>query len=252
MKFSALVDSPQISADRSATGAVGVLDGPARRDERPPSDRPGACMAVLDPTLTIRQATQDFYRHFATPDAQDVDVLAASPSDSSTTAPDVCGRDFRDLVHPSVRQPLVRQFERLLTGRCDRFSSHVVALRSTGDAFTGSLTATTVSGYAPGPAAVLVSMRSGQNTEGDAVVAPRKKLLSEIDARILEGIAAGLSTIPLASRLYLSRQGVEYHVTGLLRKLKVPNRAALVSRAYAMGVLTVGTWPPRVVDGFIK
>ncbi|KPC87054.1 LuxR family transcriptional regulator, partial [Streptomyces sp. NRRL WC-3753] len=84
------------------------------------------------------------------------------------------------------------------------------------------------------------------------VMAPRKKLLSEIDARILEGIAAGVSTIPLASRLYLSRQGVEYHVTGLLRKLKVPNRAALVSRAYSMGVLKVGTWPPKVVEDFIK
>ncbi|WP_242440894.1 response regulator transcription factor [Streptomyces sp. CB02923] len=210
------------------------------------------CMAVLDPALTVRQATQEFFRHFATPDAASVDVLASSPSDSSVTAPDVCGRDFRELVHPSVRQPLMRQFERLLTGRCDRFTAQVVALRSTGDPFTGNLTATAVSGYAPEPAAVLVMMKSGQNAEGDAVVAPRKKLLSEIDARILEGIAAGLSTIPLASRLYLSRQGVEYHVTGLLRKLKVPNRAALVSRAYAMGVLTVGTWPPRVVDGFIK
>ncbi|MFH8347547.1 LuxR C-terminal-related transcriptional regulator [Streptomyces sp. NPDC018045] len=252
MNVSALVDSPQISADHSAAGAVGTLGTSRRREERPPSGRPGTCMAVLDPALTVRQATPEFFRHFATPDDAGADVLAAAPSDSSTTAPDVCGRDFRDLVHPSVRQPLMRQFERLLGGRCDRFSAHVVALRSAGDALTGSLTATAVSGYAPGPSAVLVLLRPGQETEGDAVVAPRKKLLSEIDARILEGIAAGLSTIPLASRLYLSRQGVEYHVTGLLRKLKVPNRAALVSRAYAMGVLTVGTWPPRVVDGFIK
>ncbi|MFH8750778.1 LuxR C-terminal-related transcriptional regulator [Streptomyces rimosus] len=253
MKFSALVDSPQISTGRSAAGPVATAVAPVRRDARPPADRQGVCMAVLDPILTIRQATQDFFRNFATPDETGADVLAGAPSDSSTTtAPDVCGRDFRELVHPSVRQPLMRQFERLLSGRCDRFSAHVVALRSEGDAFTGSLTATAVSGYAPDPAAVLVLMRPGQSTEGDAVVAPRKKLLSEIDARILEGIAAGLSTIPLASRLYLSRQGVEYHVTGLLRKLKVPNRAALVSRAYAMGVLTVGTWPPRVVEGFIK
>jgi hypothetical protein len=45
---------------------------------------------------------------------------------------------------------------------------------------------------------------------------------------------------------------VEYHVSGLLRKLKVPNRAALVSRAYSMGVLKVGTWPPKVVEDYIK
>ncbi|MGD3110465.1 LuxR C-terminal-related transcriptional regulator [Streptomyces sp. YGL11-2] len=224
-----------------------------RREECSSSDQSGVCMAVLDPKLTVRQANQDFFHHFATAAAASADVLDSSAaSGSSTTAPDVCGRNFRDLVHPSVRQPLMRQFERLLEGRRDRFAAHVVALRPTGDAFTGSLTASAVRGYHPDPTAVLVLMRSGEGTEDDAVVAPRKKLLSEIDARILEGVAAGLSTIPLASRLYLSRQGVEYHVTGLLRKLKVPNRAALVSRAYAMGVLTVGTWPPRVVDDFIK
>ncbi|OKI01397.1 hypothetical protein A6A06_19265 [Streptomyces sp. CB02923] len=199
----------------------------------------------------VRQATRGFYRHFATAEAA-FDVLAVSSSDSSVTAPDACGRDFRELVHPSVRQPLVRQFERLLAGRCDWFTAQVVALGSNGDAFTGSLTATAVSGDAAEPGGVLVMMRSGQRAEGAAVVAPRKIMFSAVDARILEGIAAGLSTIPLASRLYLSRQGVEYHVTGLLRKLKAPNRAALVSRAYAMGVLTVGTWPPRVVDGLVE
>ncbi|MGG2464389.1 LuxR C-terminal-related transcriptional regulator [Streptomyces sp. RGM 3693] len=226
---------------------VGVAGKPVRGEERP-----SVCISVLDPTLTIRQANQDFFRAFATPAEGSADVLAPLPSDSSTAAPDVFGRNFRDLVHPSVRQPLMRQFERLLEGRRDRFATQVVALRPTGDVFNGSLTAAAVRGYGPGPAAVLVVMRSGGGSEDDAVVAPRRKLLSEIDARILEGIAAGLSTIPLASRLYLSQHGVEYHVTGLLRKLKAPNRAALVSRAYAMGVLTVGTWPPRVVDDFIK
>ncbi|MFF2810700.1 LuxR C-terminal-related transcriptional regulator [Streptomyces sp. NPDC058000] len=233
-----------MSTSHSTVGVAGT----AVREE----ERPSVCISVLDPALTIRQANQDFFRAFATPAEGSVDVLAPLPSDSSTAAPDVFGRNFRDLVHPSVRQPLMRQFERLLEGRRDRFATQVVALRPTGDVFNGSLTAAAVRGYGPDPAAVLVVMRSGGDSEDDAVVAPRRKLLSEIDARILEGIAAGLSTIPLASRLYLSQHGVEYHVTGLLRKLKAPNRAALVSRAYAMGVLTVGTWPPRVVDDYIK
>ncbi|HEX3785134.1 MAG TPA: LuxR C-terminal-related transcriptional regulator, partial [Pseudonocardiaceae bacterium] len=67
-----------------------------------------------------------------------------------------------------------------------------------------------------------------------------------LDARILEGVAAGASTIQLATRLYLSRQGVEYHVGSMLRKLRVSNRAALVSRAYAMGLLVADAWPPRI------
>ncbi|WP_420882602.1 MULTISPECIES: LuxR C-terminal-related transcriptional regulator [Streptomyces] len=238
------MDSLQLSTDHSAAGTAGT----AVRGE----ERPSVCISVLDPALTIRQANQDFFHQFATPAEDSADVLAPLPSDSSSTAPDVFGRNFRELVHPSVRQPLMRQFERLLEGRRDRFATQVVALRPTGDVFNGSLTAAAVRGYGPDPTAVLVVMRSGQSAEDDAVVAPRRKLLSEIDARILEGIAAGLSTIPMASRLYLSQHGVEYHVTGLLRKLKAPNRAALVSRAYAMGVLTVGTWPPRVVDDFIK
>ncbi|WP_435056523.1 LuxR C-terminal-related transcriptional regulator [Streptomyces noursei] len=238
------MESLQLSEDPStARSARATVRG---------EERASVCISVLDPALTIRQANQDFFRQFASPITSPADIIAPPPSDSTTTAPDVFGRNFRDLVHPSVRQPLMRQFERLLEGRRDRFATPVVALRPTGDVFNGSLTAAAVRGYGPDPSAVLVVMRSGQGSADDGVVAPKRKLLSEIDARILEGIAAGLSTIPLASRLYLSQHGVEYHVTGLLRKLKAPNRAALVSRAYAMGVLTVGTWPPRVVDDFIK
>jgi DNA-binding CsgD family transcriptional regulator len=197
-------------------------------------DRPGLCVASLDPDLTVRQANEEFFRRFGDASAE------------------VYGRSFRELVHPSVQQPLMRQFSRLVEGRRQRFVSHVVAVGPE-EAFAGTLTAAAVSGGTSDLAAILVLMRSSDASEEDAgVVTRQKKILTEIDARILEGIAAGMSTIPLASRLHLSRQGVEYHVTGLLRKLRVPNRAALVSRAYSMGVLNVGTWPPKVVGDFIK
>lgn len=74
---------------------------------------------------------------------------------------------------------------------------------------------------------------------------------SEVEARVIEGIAAGEATVPLASRLHLSRQDVEHHVTRLLRKLDVRSRAALVSRAYSLGVLEAGTWPPRAVADLV-
>ncbi|MEV7231877.1 LuxR C-terminal-related transcriptional regulator [Polymorphospora sp. NPDC051019] len=70
--------------------------------------------------------------------------------------------------------------------------------------------------------------------------------LSELDAQIIEGIAAGECTIRIANRVYLSRQGVEYHVSKLLRHLRVSNRTALVAKAYALGILAAGTWPPAV------
>lgn len=227
MAIAALADSAQVTTSDLKPDQNG--HGRAQQ-----FDQPGLCMASLDPALTIQQANEEFFRRFG---------------DSSAG---VCGRSFRDLVHPSVQQPLMRQFSRLVEGKRQRFASHVVAVGPEDSAFAGTLTAAAVSGETPDVAAILVLMRSSEGAEDAGVLTNQKKILTEIDARILEGIAAGLSTIPLASRLYLSRQGVEYHVTGLLRKLRVPNRAALVSRAYSMGVLNVGTWPPKVVEDFIK
>jgi PAS domain S-box-containing protein len=191
-------------------------------------------MACLDRSLTIQQANQEFFRSFGRSSA------------------DLCGRTFSDLVHPSVQQPLQRQFAGLLEGRRDKFATDMIAVGADGEACTLPLTAVAVRGGMSEVDAIMVMMSSVDGAADAGVVTTRKKLLSEVDARILEGIAAGVSTIPLANRLYLSRQGVEYHVTCLLRKLRVPNRAALVSRAYSMGVLKVGVWPPKVVQDFIK
>lgn len=75
--------------------------------------------------------------------------------------------------------------------------------------------------------------------------------LTALDVRILEGVAVGTSTVRLAASLYLSRQGVEYRIGLMLRHFQAVNRAALVSRAHSLGVLSVGTWPPRVLPEFM-
>ncbi|WP_314173800.1 helix-turn-helix transcriptional regulator [Streptomyces winkii] len=222
------------SAGPVRVNAGEVSSGSVHGIPRQGSAPSGLCTASLDPDLVIQHANLEFSRQFGASSAE------------------VCGLDFRELVHPSVKTSLMRQFARLLEGKRQLFDTHVVAVRPEEGAFVGSLTAAAVSDDAPQVSAVLIFMRSSEGNEDAGVLPARKKLLSDIDARILEGIAAGLSTIHLASRLYLSRQGVEYHVTGLLRKLRVPNRAALVSRAYSMGVLNVGTWPPKVVEDFVK
>ncbi|GID94513.1 LuxR C-terminal-related transcriptional regulator [Amorphoplanes digitatis] len=199
------------------------------------TEGPGVCMAHLDRALAIRHANPEFFRRFG------------------ETSAELCGRRFSELIHPSVRTPMMRNFARLLEGKHHRFASRVIAVRLGAEPLTGTLTGVAVQGGAPDATGVLVLMRTiGHEADAESAVIGRKKILSKIDAKILEGIAAGLSTIPLAARLYLSRQGVEYHVSGLLRKLQVPNRAALVSRAYSMGVLNVGVWPPKVIEDFIK
>ncbi|MEU8825295.1 LuxR C-terminal-related transcriptional regulator [Streptomyces sp. NPDC048636] len=76
--------------------------------------------------------------------------------------------------------------------------------------------------------------------------------LTKVDARILEGMAVGQTTLNLASRLHFSRQNIDYHVTGLLRRFQAPNRTALVSRAFCTGMLDTSTWPPKVVEDFVR
>jgi DNA-binding CsgD family transcriptional regulator len=81
---------------------------------------------------------------------------------------------------------------------------------------------------------------------------PGGPVLSALDAQVLEGVASGESTVQLASRLYLSRQGIEYRVGQMLRRFDAPNRPALVARAHALGMFAVGQWPPRVLPERVR
>lgn len=70
--------------------------------------------------------------------------------------------------------------------------------------------------------------------------------LTATERCVLAGLAAGLSTLGIATRLFISRQAVAYHVGNLLRKFGVDNRAGLVSKAFVAGVLTSDRWPPAI------
>ena len=48
-----------------------------------------------------------------------------------------------------------------------------------------------------------------------------------------------------ARKLHLNQQGVEYRVSAMIRRLGVQNRASLISKAYSLGVMELGQWPPR-------
>ncbi|MCS7477006.1 LuxR C-terminal-related transcriptional regulator [Umezawaea endophytica] len=70
--------------------------------------------------------------------------------------------------------------------------------------------------------------------------------LSSLQAKILEGVAAGFSSGRLSRELYLSSKTIDYHVRVMSDKLKAPNRVALVSRAFVLEILRTDSWPPRV------
>ncbi|KQW53220.1 hypothetical protein ASC77_02690 [Nocardioides sp. Root1257] len=55
---------------------------------------------------------------------------------------------------------------------------------------------------------------------------------------VLELLAAGLTNNEIAERLYISPKTVDHHVSAVLGKLGVPNRAAATAEAERLGVLT--------------
>ncbi|MFJ9444557.1 helix-turn-helix transcriptional regulator [Kitasatospora sp. NPDC101235] len=68
---------------------------------------------------------------------------------------------------------------------------------------------------------------------------------SPVEARILAAAARGDTTAQIAREIGVTPDGVNYHLARLSRRWRVPNRTALVARAYATGVLAPDTWPPR-------
>jgi DNA-binding CsgD family transcriptional regulator len=197
-------------------------------------DRSGMCMACLDAGMRLVEANADFSRQF----------------DRSHTELD--GSRFCDLLHKDVRGKVKQQFTHLLAHQCPRFTEPRITFHQRGsDVFRGELTAIAVKGRAGSVDNLMVLVCPDKGDRKDQPVTGRKILLAGIDARILEGVAAGVSTMKLASMLHLSRGGIEYHVNVLLRKLKVNNRPALVSKAYSMGLLSP-EWPPRVPRDLVE
>jgi PAS domain S-box-containing protein len=198
-------------------------------------DRSGMCVANLDRAIRVTEANPEFSREFG-----------RSPAELD-------GRPFHELLHPDVRDEAGRQFTALLEGRHAWFSDHVVALRPADSSeFAGELTGIAVHDDDGEITGVMTLLRPEKGARKRRPACGRKAALTDMDARILEGVAAGVSTVQLASMLYLSRGGIEYHVNILLRKLKVNNRPALVSKAYSTGLLCVGAWPPRVHPDYVK
>jgi len=163
------------------------------------------------------------------------------------------GRAFADFLHPSVRRHVLGRFGRLVQGAetlsGDR--SMETSLHSTG--VSGRLTAHPVRDDA-GQVKVLIVQFTPAETGGRDRPSPvdGRWKLAPLTAKVLEGVAAGDPTVRLAAKLFLSRQGIEYHVGVLLRQFEVPNRTALAAKAYAMGVFTPGCWPPRLLPDHIR
>lgn len=57
-------------------------------------------------------------------------------------------------------------------------------------------------------------------------------------------VAAGLSNEYVARMLFISARTVDRHLATMLRRADAANRAELVARCYAAGILRHSVWPP--------
>jgi DNA-binding CsgD family transcriptional regulator len=188
-------------------------------------ESPDVSLAVLDHRLQVLDANLELFR-----------LLDRRPAQ-------VFRHAFPDLVCPQVAGPLRTRLSWLADGREKRFRGSFTGLVPS----VPGLPVTVVANVLRGPGAAMVLMIT---PDSGPVVVPTARSgsdnqLSEIEVEILQGIARGASSTELATELYLSRQGVDYHVLRLQRKFKAKNRPELISRAYASGILDPQNWPPK-------
>ncbi|MFE7712186.1 PAS domain-containing protein [Streptomyces sp. NPDC057486] len=197
-------------------------------------ERSGIGLGVLDSTLRVRS------------------INSALSTQCGMRPEEMRGRDFAEFLNPGVRQYALRQFGRLVRGSkaCQADLSIDTCFDRT--AVSGELTAFPVEDGSGRVKAIMVQFTQGE-TAGDHHARPGQQgKLTPLSAKVLEGVAAGDPTVRLAAKLFLSRQGIEYHVGALLRQFDVPNRTALAAKAYSMGMFSMGCWPPRLRPGFIR
>lgn len=71
-------------------------------------------------------------------------------------------------------------------------------------------------------------IRSGGSWNRVPVLGHRPARLTNREWEVLEGLGEGLSTSEISDRLFISTVTVRSHVSSILRKLRVPNRASAV------------------------
>ena len=141
------------------------------------------------------------------------------------------GRPITDLVRAKVR----RDYERLVAGLKAGGRARLVIAVQFGANGTGELTVQAVSDDEG--AGLLVTLR--------VTPQPADLHLTDREAEILRLVAGGETSTAVAAELGITGDGVNYHLTRLCDRLGVPNRTALVARAYTLGLLDPLAWPPR-------
>lgn len=166
----------------------------------------------------------------------------AMATECGTTPGRLRGRDVLELFRPQEATQVERIAEALRLRHRSRYQVSVCWRAPGGVERFGELTADPVSDSVDETPTLLVMLRMLGEREPERPVDPVR--VTPVEARILALLAGGATTARAARETGLSSDGVTYHLRRLSARWGAGNRTELVARAYALGVLTPGVWPP--------
>ncbi|MER6437242.1 MULTISPECIES: PAS domain-containing protein [unclassified Streptomyces] len=155
------------------------------------------------------------------------------------------GRDVLELFRPQEPLQIERIAQALRLRHRSRYPVTVCWEAADGTRRAGELTADPVSDSAAASTALLVTVRVLGERAGTC--RPPEPRASTAETRVLELLAGGATTARAARETGLTADGVTYHLRRLSERWGAANRTELVARAYALGVLAPGVWPPTAV-----
>ncbi|MFF7381549.1 PAS domain-containing protein [Streptomyces griseoluteus] len=173
-------------------------------------------------------------------------VLMANPAmaaECGTPPGRLRGRDVLELFRPEEAGQVERIAQALRLRHRSRYQVSVTWAAPGGTERYGELTADPVSDSTEETPALLVMLRVLGQSEPEPAAAPAS--VTPVEGAVLALLAQGATTGRAARELGLSRDGVAYHLRRLSARWHAANRTELVARAYALGVLAPGVWPPR-------
>jgi PAS domain S-box-containing protein len=172
-------------------------------------------------------------------------VLLANPAmaaECGTTPGRLRGQDVLELFRPQEAGQVERIAEALRLRHRSRYQVSVRWQVSGGAERYGELTADPVSDSVEATPALLVMLRvRGECAPPD----PEPARVTPVEGRVLALLAGGATTAGAARELGLSKDGVTYHLRRLSARWNTATRTELIARAYALGVLSPGVWPPE-------
>jgi DNA-binding CsgD family transcriptional regulator len=234
-----LPKSRQLDGDEGEDMAEHATEEPEQTEAAPLPESPQATPS--GPAGSWHLATVDDAFRVLVADAAFVEAFGASEIE-------LRHRGVLEFLHPAERpRRALAALARAGRGEaCER-----VTIRHPDGRFrTADLTALALPAVPGSPARIALAL-AVQDRGPRTAPRAHQELLTALDAQVLEGLAAGVATRSLAKRLKLSRQGVDYHIGLMTRKLGAANRTALIAKAHSLGLFAAGEWPPRVAAEFV-